>query len=132
MDVSSRVKELHLPVGSYAVFGSGPLAARGIRSTNDIDIIVTRKLFRELAADKSWESVELRDLHSSLKRAEYEIFHTWGPGAWDIDALIKDADIIDGVPYVELRSVLEWKRLRDSAKDRHDVMLIQKYLAEHQ
>lgn len=132
MNISERVKELKLPSGSYAVFGSGPMAARGIRETNDIDIVVTRQLFRKLAADMSWQALELRDHHSGLKKGDYEIFHTWAPGSWDLEALIKDADIIDGVPYVELRSVLEWKRQRDSVKDQHDVALIEKYLAEHQ
>jgi len=36
----NRIKGLNLPVGDYAIFGSGPLIVRGIiRGSNDLDII---------------------------------------------------------------------------------------------
>ena len=36
----ARMKSLALPVGNYAVFGSGPLIARGIiAAANDLDVI---------------------------------------------------------------------------------------------
>ena len=42
------LKKINLSVGQYAVFGSGPLAVRGIRPANDLDLIVKDELWREL------------------------------------------------------------------------------------
>lgn len=132
MSLVERVRGLNLPAGTYAVFGSGPLDVRGIREAHDIDIIVTHDQFRKIAADMSWQTKELADHHSSLEKDGVSIYHTWAPGSWDLDELIKDADMIDGLPFVELRSILEWKRMRNSTKDQHDVLLIEDYLAKHQ
>ena len=35
-----ELKALKLPVGQYAIFGSGPLAIRNLKAASDIDIIV--------------------------------------------------------------------------------------------
>jgi len=34
-----ELKKLNIPADSYAVFGSGPLAIRGIREARDIELI---------------------------------------------------------------------------------------------
>ena len=47
-ELLKKVKELNLPQNQYAIFGSGPLAIRGIRDSNDIDLIVKKKLWNKL------------------------------------------------------------------------------------
>lgn len=37
-EIIAKVKKLKLPKNSYVVFGSGPLAAAGIREADDIDM----------------------------------------------------------------------------------------------
>lgn len=132
MTFAEQVKALGLPTDSYAVFGSGPLAVRGIRESKDIDIIVTEALFAELAKDPSWMKTELHDHHACLQKEGIEVFSTWAPGAWDVDQLIKDAEAIDGVPFVRLASVIEWKQLRNSDKDKEDLSLIEVFEKAHQ
>ena len=48
---TDELKKLNLPIGTYAIFSSGPLAVRNLRENNDLDIIVT-KLFFEDAVDR--------------------------------------------------------------------------------
>lgn len=132
MDISARVRELDLPKDSYAVFGSGPLAIRGIREAHDIDLVITPELFKELTKREEWTPGELRDHHRLLKHnnGDVELFDSWAPGSWDVYELIRDADEIDGVPYVKLDSVIEWKTLRGTEKDKRDIELIKAFLAQ--
>lgn len=127
-----QVQKLNLPAGQFAVFGSGPLMARNLRESNDVDLIVTEGLFKQLAKDESWHKVELRDHHQSLRKGALEIFYTWAPGAWDVAELIGNAEEIDGLPFVRLESVVEWKQLRNEVKDREDIALIEEYRKTHQ
>ena len=47
-----------------------------------------------------------------IEHKEYpiELYKDWGPGEWDVERLIKEADVIDGIPFVKLEAVLEWKK----------------------
>lgn len=127
-----HVKSLDLLPGQFAVFGSGPMVVRGMRDSDDADVIVSDELFEKLALDPMWTSVELRDHHTSIRRGDVEIFHTWAPGAWDVADLIKNAEMIDGLPFVRLEAVVEWKQLRNEVKDREDLKLIEEYRKTHQ
>lgn len=131
MTIFDQVRGLSLPAGSFAIFGSGPLVVRGIRDSEDADVIVTEDVFKELAKDPLWDSIELRDHYTSLKKKGLEIYHTWAPGAWDVDELIKTAEMIDGMPFVRLDSVVEWKKLRGDDKDVIDLALIEEYRKTH-
>lgn len=128
MTITERVKELGLPTGSYAVFGSGPMAVRGMREAHNLDIIITSELFRKLKKEKAWKAEALRDHHEVLSREGVSLFDSWAPDSWDIPAMIKEAEMIDGVPFVKLETVLEWKKIRNSEKDKEDIALIEKHL----
>lgn len=41
-------KKLNLPDGQYAVYGSGPMAVRGIKEAHDLDVVVARDLYKKL------------------------------------------------------------------------------------
>jgi hypothetical protein len=47
MNIVEEMKKLKFPQGQYVIVGSGPLVVRGIRETNDIDIVVSPKLFEK-------------------------------------------------------------------------------------
>lgn len=128
-ELCEHARSLNLPLGSYAVFGSGPLAARHIRECGDIDIIVTEDLFEELKNDRHFEVKEYKTTEV-LVNEKIEIWKEWKPGLWDIKQLIDDADIIDGVPFVKITDVLRWKKLSGRDKDLEDIKLIEKYLEE--
>jgi len=131
-DLFEKFKALNLPIGEYAIFGSGPMAIRGLRKSSDIDLVVTDKFFKELEKLPQWKK-EKSCLGSDMlirrdSELEVEALMEWMPGAWDIEGLIKNADIIDGLAFVKLEEVLRWKKMRDKEKDKKDIELIEEYL----
>jgi hypothetical protein len=122
-----KVRDLHLPEGKYAIFGSGPMGVRGIRECHDIDMVVTEDLW-DVMNDSGWEVRPKSDGSPRLLKDEIEVWNSWKPGEWDVDQLIRDAEVIDGLPFVTLESVLKWKRLLGREKDIRDIEMIEKFL----
>lgn len=119
MNLFDALKSLELPIGDYAVFGSGPLIVRGIiEATNDLDVIS-----RGPAWKRACEVGELRYI------AEYDvdivhcfddtitIGRSWGYGSFDVDVLIDTAEMIDGLPFVRLEHVVAYKEIAGRPKD---------------
>ena len=120
----NKVKKLNLPKDKFAVFGSGPLAVRGIRDINDIDLIVKPELWYELikkypVTDKYGGIIEI---------GEIEIFKDWKPWFDDVDELIDSADIFEGIRFVKLKYLLEWKKAFNRPKDKKDVKIIKQLI----
>lgn len=109
---------LNLPTDQYAVFGSGPLAVRGWRENDDIDIVVSQKLWQELIKQYSPTSP------ISIKLDKIEIFNDWRPWFDSTEELIGSAELIDGIRYVNLDNVLKWKQAMGREKDLKDIKLI--------
>jgi len=126
-DLFQRVKELKLPIGKYALFGSAPLGIRGLRDCHDIDIIVTKELWNECKG-KNWEIKVGPDGTQYLWSDGIELWKDWKPGNWDIEQLVKEAEVIDGLPFVRLERVLEWKKLSGREKDLKDIEMIKQFL----
>ncbi len=122
-----KLKELNLPKGKFAIFGSGPMGVRGLRKIRDIDLIVTEDLFNILKNKEKWLKVREKPCES-LEKDEIEACKEWGPGEWDINKLIQEAEIIDGLPFVRLEEVLKWKKTYNRDKDKKDIKLIEEYL----
>jgi hypothetical protein len=57
-----------------------------------------------------------------------EIWDSWSPGEWDVEKLINEAEIINGLPFVQLQEVVRWKELANREKDKTDLALIERYL----
>lgn len=127
-----ELKKLSLLQGEYAVFGSGPMWVRGIRESNDLDVI---------ACGTAWEWAKkngkvLIKENSGLECVQFadgniEVYHDWYPGKWDVDELIKTAERVDGIPFVRLEYVVDWKKKMGREKDGKDLILIQEYLSKH-
>lgn len=98
--------ELGLKIGEYAIFGSGPLAIRGLVYATDIDVIIK---------EKYWRFGEIPERTKVIGNLELDV--SW-PGFDDIDMLIDTSDLIEGRSYVKIRYVLEYKRRLNRPKDR--------------
>jgi hypothetical protein len=120
-----EVRNLGLPPGDYAVFGSGPLAAAGLRDVDDIDLIVGANLWSLLA--EQFPVMSLERGREMIQVGNIEIFRSWYPDVGDIHRLIREADLVDGIPFVKLHKVLEWKEKYGRPKDAHDIALIKSY-----
>jgi hypothetical protein len=119
---------LGLPRDNYAVFGSGPLGARGLRESGDLDIIVAPKLWAELAGRYP---IRHKGDMAAVVIGDVEVWDRWHPAAGPVADLIAGAEEIRGYRFVRLDRVLAWKEAADRPKDRADAELIRRYLAGH-
>jgi hypothetical protein len=127
-ELFQKIRDFNFPVGQFAVFGSGPMCIRGLRECRDIDIILTEKLFARLQNDPQWEAKRLHDGNDYLAHDEIELYKDWGPGEWDVGKLIREAEMIEGLPFVRLDEVIAWKTILGREKDIKDLQLINSYL----
>jgi len=118
-DLFRFIRELQLPSGDFAIFGSGPLIVRNIIPfKNDLDII---------CRDEAWELVRQTGQPQYLPDYDAHIVSmldgaitfgtSWGIGHFDIDTLIDSADILEDLPFVRPQYVIEYKRIRGLPKD---------------
>jgi len=123
-----KLRKLNLPLGKYAIFGSGILAIKNIRETSDLDIIAKKDLFDQLwekypecIVDKPYrclsiEGIEFIDKWNNEKSYE------------SANKMIDNAEMIDGLPYVNLQDTILWKTRENREKDLRDIKLIKDYL----
>jgi hypothetical protein len=131
-ELFKRVKSLNLPVGEYAIFGGGPMGIRNLREMHDIDIIASDRLFDEYTDKQGWRLKEIYGYRDWLKNDELEIEmgRDWHEG-WGVEKMIKEADIIDGLPFVKLEYLIEWKKFFRREKDLKDIELIEEFLKKN-
>ncbi len=126
-----EIESLSLPTGKFAVFGSGPLTAHGIRETQDIDIIALPEIYDQLK-NEGWEEKTWPSGSQYLAKGNFEICKEWVCNTYnpDIKKLIENAEIISGIPFVKLEEVRFWKQSFGREKDLKDVELINQFFAK--
>lgn len=118
--------DLDLPVGDWALFGSGPLLLRGwISDIGDVDV---------LSRGPAWEKAKAAGTMAALPEDGNEIVEigervtvgrTWAYGDSDINEMIDTAEMIDGIPCVRLEHIVAYKQLFDRPKDREHLAIIE-------
>lgn len=127
MNFKEGIAKLKLPSGGYVVVGSGILNALGIRNSHDIDLVVTEEVYRSIER-LGWEQ-EIQGNRVLLKRDVFDIGRDWhGRSAKEI---LGHAQIIDGIPYLNLDDLYKWKKEKAREKDLRDVALIDAYRSTH-
>lgn len=128
------MRNLDLPKGHFAVFGSGPLIARGIISaSNDLDVLCRGPAWSQVKTIKKVEYLKEYDLEIvSLADGRLTFGTRWGIGSFDTDLLIDTAELLDDLPFVQLAHVVAYKRVSDRPKDREHLRAMRKqgYLDE--
>ncbi len=118
------VKKLDLPQGSFAIVGSGPLGIRGIRPSNDIDILVAPNIWQDFSRKYpqrvNGNNIEIAPGIEIVCQSQYVA---------NPSLLLRDIDIIDGLPFVKLAYIIELKKKYGREKDLADIKLIENYLA---
>lgn len=113
-DIIDRVTELNLPTGQWAVHASGSMVMHGLLpEANDLDIVARGTAWRA-ALDLGTPVAGRHDLvvrHGS----DVEIWSGWYDE--DVDQLIDTAQLVDGVPVVQLSAVLRFKERLGRPKD---------------
>lgn len=124
------IKALHLPIGEYAITGSGPLGIRNLREINDIDIIVSSTLWDALSEKYGVIDTGVikkiifpRGIIEAMgENSFYSVPHdAFAPL---ISERILHADIIEGLPFESLEHVLYYKRKMGREKDLQDIRII--------
>ena len=135
--IFERVRALDFPDGKYLVVG-GSLEAHGLRKAHDVDIMATPDFYDQLkqAGYTPCDCTECRTSNRILLKGTNGVDilpdHSWGKYQPDPNRLIKEADIIDGLPFIRLESLLEWKKAyyltNHRPKDKHDIDEIQQWI----
>lgn len=121
------VRALELPPRDYAIFGSGPLVARGlIELKNDVDIVARGPAWKKAEALGPVAVGHHGDAVVRLHDGKVEIFAGWM--GTDIDGIIDRAELIEGLPFASLGDVLAFKRALGRPKDLEHIRLIEEYL----
>lgn len=115
----AELDKLNLPKDKYALFGSSVIAIRGIRDSEDVDIVVKPELWQELTKKYLVENDKL------IKIGNIEIYKTWLPWFEDTGVLIDDADIFKGHRVVKLEFWKKWKKEYNREKDQKDLKLVE-------
>lgn len=128
-DLLEKFRELNLTKGTYVVFGSGPMAVRGLKESNDIDAIVSKDDYDRLKSE-GWEEKDLGGLNVIVNE-DIELGTGWWPkGRWNVEKIIEEAEEIDGLMFAPLERVLEWKKEMNRPKDGADIKVIKEYLGK--
>jgi len=120
----TELAKLNLPKDQFVVYGSGPMGIRGIRKIKDLDLVVSKGLWKKLA--EKYPSEVGNKLRINL--GKIEILDK--PVVGTVESLIKEADIIGGIRYVKLETLIKLKRKMGREKDFRDIKLIKNYLAK--
>jgi len=127
-EIVDKVKSLSLPKGSYIVFGSCPMAAHGLRKSNDIDLLISPALRNKLKT-AGWRQVNKGPNDKPLVWDVFEAHDSWSFSAYKptLSELLGRAQDIDGVPFASMEDVRLWKLASGRPKDIEDLKLIKNY-----
>lgn len=129
MEIFKEMKKLNLPSDKYVVVGSGIMAALGIKKANDIDLVVTKDLFKVLS-EQDWQKIKRPNGEPGLEKGKVAAYLDVNCGNFNptTEELIKDAEIIHDIPFISLRTLVKFKEEYGREKDKKDIDLINKYL----
>ena len=130
-EMFSFVRMLNLPFGEYAITSSGPLGVRELREIGDIDLVVSDKLWSELAThygeihEDGVSRIKIGEFVEVLGEGSY-----YNPTAKEHSAIeqIQSAEVIGGLPFVRLDHILYVKQKMNRPKDQPDIQAIKTIL----
>lgn len=126
-----ELKNLNLPEDEFVIIGSGSLAVRRWREANDLDVLVSEKLWAslkekfEVYVKGKYEYAEVGNIEIVGKGSFYH-----KPNIATVQQLIDSADVISGIRYINLELLKKFKKKIGREKDLKDIELIDKYLTQ--
>ena len=132
ISIISRIRKLDLPEGQYMVTGSAILELLGIRPAQDIDLLVSPELFKELQEKRGWHihpkyptSIDNDDQTAGAKQSLDFMRQNY-----TLKEALPLAYLHDGIPFGSLELLVDAKTQLGREKDLKDIKLIQEYLAK--
>jgi SulP family sulfate permease len=123
------VKRLNPPKGSYVVIGGGVLEALGLRETNDVDLVVSQRLYDHYRK-KGWREYIQDDGKRLLSHHGYQLMLTYV--GKDLQELKTRAFSIDDVHFMSLEDLISSKKSIGREKDLGDIKLIQTFMRRNE
>jgi hypothetical protein len=124
-EVETKVRALELPPNDYVLFGSLPLLAHGlIERANDIDILARASAWEHAQTLAKAELAPMGEWRVSL--GDVEIYNAWL--GMNVDVIIDRGNVINGLPYADLRDVLEFKQKLNRPKDVEHIKRILRFV----
>ncbi|MGD2169520.1 MAG: hypothetical protein PVI40_04700 [Chlamydiota bacterium] len=131
------LRQFNLPIDQYAITGSGPMGIRNLKIIGDIDIIVSEKLWNDLASKYGiidQNGVKKIAFPGGIIEAFYQdSFYSkqFDDKAPTCTSRIANAEIIDGLPFDTLETTLYYKKKERREKDLRDIELIEKWISQN-
>lgn len=102
----------------------------GIRKAEDIDILVSPRLYNELE-NKGWKKHEKYNiLQDKDKICGAKVTLDFMKENYSLEEIMPFAVIIDDIPFMSLEMLADAKRQMGREKDLRDIKLIEEYLAK--
>ena len=129
-EIITKVKTLNLPKNSYIVFGSAPLTVLGIREANDIDLLVSKEVFKKLK-DAGWKELSKGPNDTPVVYDVFEAHDNWNFSSYNptLEHLLTSAIEVEGIQFASLEEIRRWKLASDKPKHISDIKLIDNYLS---
>ena len=134
-EIVESIKNLEFPQGEYIIVWSWPMAMRGIKEANDIDIVVSPKLFNQCIL-KNREQIprtykeKVGEVY--LRKENIELYldvNCWSHNP-AFSELLQRADIIEGIAFASLEDILAFKKEYVKKNPKHilDIEKIERYI----
>jgi hypothetical protein len=119
---------LNLPKNSYVIVGSGPLAIRGIREPQDLDIMVNDELWEKLVSQYGITSkengVKVITISQNIEALGSMTFSNTSPELPTVNEQINEAEIIEGHRFQSISHFKLFKKKMGREKDLNDIKLL--------
>ena len=103
--------------------------AHGIRELgHDVDVVAQGKAWQMAQKLGKPKILPHGSPNIQLFNGQVEVSNDWWPGKWNVNKLINQAEIVEGVRFVRLEHVLKWKMEFARPKDLKDIKMIENYL----
>ncbi len=127
-----ELKKLNLPEDEFVVVSSGALAVRRIREAKDLDVIVTEKLWNKLI--QKYQVILQGDVERIQFDADIEILNPkqslfGNSEIVPIDEMFEQADVFDGIRFINLDHLRKIKLSMGREKDLKDIELMDAYIS---
>lgn len=118
------VRRLDPPAGDYVVIGGGVLETLNLRATTDVDLVVSKKLYKKFQ-EKGWKEYIHDDGKGMLAHRGYKIMTAFmGRNLQDLQ---RNSFIKDDVEFMGLDDLIACKKSLGRKQDIEDIALIEKY-----
>jgi|AntRauTorckE6833_2_1112554.scaffolds.fasta_scaffold69061_1 hypothetical protein len=131
--MTDELNKLSIDKNSFVVVGSGVIVQLGLKEFTDIDLVVTRNVFKKLAKDPSWQTGSFTNGEKYLMQGDVELMLSWdsASGKPNFDDLVEDSVSIDGYQFAKPERVYEWKLKMNRPKDKRDIKTLKRYIDRH-